>query len=73
MAGRYDNSHGLFVFAAGDSQDDSPQICNVTFNAGERKISLVGTDKDIVLNDNGNGSYSLSIPSNQAVIIKENY
>lgn len=73
MAGRYDNSHALFVFAAGDSQDDSPNICNVTFNAGERKISLVGTDKDIVLNDNGNGSYSLSIPSNQAVIIKENY
>ena len=72
MTSRDNNtSHALFVFAAGDSQDDSPHICNITFNAGEREISLVGVDKDAVLKNNGSGNYSVSVKSNRVVMLVE--
>lgn len=67
-SGNGDNA--VFVCAADDPYDEHPANHSLSFNAEGRRIKALGTRGEIPVVRNDDGTYTLDLPSNQAVLIE---
>ena len=67
-SGNGDNA--VFVCAADDPYDEHPVHHSLSFNAEGRHIKAQGTLGEIPVVRNDDGTYTLDLPSNQAVLIE---
>ena len=68
--GQDDGSRALFAVASGDPFDVAPAVRTVTFRAPEgRKIAAFGGNGPVALTQEADGTFTLPISENAAVIL----
>lgn len=65
-----DGSRAVFVCAADDPYDEHPSVHTLTFRAGGRRVTARGTQGDIPVTTDADGTYTLELASNQGILIE---
>ncbi|MBO4444148.1 MAG: hypothetical protein J5814_05205 [Bacteroidaceae bacterium] len=65
-----DGASAVFVCAADDPYDEHPVTHRLSFSVEGRRIKAQGTQGDVEVTVGDDGTYSLDLPSNQAVLIE---
>jgi len=64
-----DGSHALFIAAADDPYDRAPKTYRILFEADGKTVTALGGSGRIPVTDEGNGTLSVTVSSNDGVLL----